>query len=69
MMNHRAESDSKKESTRKSCTEQEWEMLQSKLIPSLCAGMVGVAQLSPWSNSSFEITFSALPDRLQCQGI
>lgn len=36
---------------------------------SLCAGMVGMAQLSPWQNSSFEITFSVLPDRLQCPGI
>lgn len=36
---------------------------------SLCAGMVGMAQLSLWLNSSFEITFSVLPDRLQCPGI
>lgn len=35
MMNHRGESDSRKESTRKGCTEQEWDVLQSKLIPPL----------------------------------
>lgn len=35
MMNHRGEGDSKKESTRKGCTKQEWAVLQSRLIPSL----------------------------------
>lgn len=70
MMNHREEGDSKKESTRKGCTNQQWTVLQSRLIPSLLpvCWTGGGDTAIPLLKYSFEITFSVLQDRLQCQG-